>query len=158
MPLAEAGQSCSLESGKARSLTVTRLVNSPGEPAAAELVLQRSRTSLHQHLLAHLGLYAGTSLLAVLLTLAVARPQIRRLLRPLRELNAMVRQAARHHDYQLRVAESGDDELGTLAQAFNHMLTTLAERRVGKEGRRGGTGRAGTDSGAVVRDDGVGTT
>lgn len=127
LPLAEAGQSCSLESGKARSLTVTRLVNSPGEPAAAELVLQRSRTSLHQHLLAHLGLYAGTSLLAVLLTLAVARPQIRRLLRPLRELNAMVRQAARHHDYQLRVAESGDDEVGTLAQAFNHMLTTLAE-------------------------------
>ncbi|MGB8166016.1 MAG: ATP-binding protein, partial [Chthoniobacteraceae bacterium] len=61
---------------------------------------------------------AGSLLLAVLLTLRLQDF----IMRPIRLLAGASEAVARDHDYSLRVASAGADELGQLTGAFNHML------------------------------------
>ena len=65
---------------------------------------------------------------SVLLWLVVAR-QIKRLItRPIRRLEALSRQVTREENYALRARRGNNDELGSLAEAFNTMLSRIEIR------------------------------
>jgi signal transduction histidine kinase len=44
---------------------------------------------------------------------------------PILELAQTARMVSDHHDYSVRAEKSGDDEIGLLTDAFNHMLTQI---------------------------------
>lgn len=75
-------------------------------------------------------LTASLAILAfsVLLWLLVAR-QVRRLItRPIRRLEELSRQVTREENYALRARRGNQDEIGSLADAFNTMLTRMEAR------------------------------
>jgi PAS domain S-box-containing protein len=66
--------------------------------------------------------------LSVLLWFVVAR-QIRRLVtKPIRKLEELSRQVTREENYALRAARGNQDEIGSLADAFNTMLMRMEAR------------------------------
>ena len=66
--------------------------------------------------------------ISVLLWLLVAR-QIRRLItRPIRRLEELSRQVTREENYALRASRGNQDEIGSLADAFNTMLSRMEAR------------------------------
>ncbi|QKE64385.1 PAS domain-containing protein [Aquipseudomonas campi] len=65
---------------------------------------------------------------SILLWTLIAR-QIRRLItRPIRHLEELTRQVTREENYALRVARGNQDEIGSLADAFNTMLSRMEAR------------------------------
>ncbi len=65
---------------------------------------------------------------SVLLWMLVAR-QIRRLVtRPIRDLEELSRQVTREENYALRASRGNQDEIGSLADAFNTMLSRIEAR------------------------------
>ncbi|MET1080051.1 MAG: ATP-binding protein [Pseudomonas sp.] len=67
-------------------------------------------------------------LISVLLWFLVAR-QIRRLVtRPIRKLEELSRQVTREENYALRAGRGNHDEIGSLAEAFNTMLSRIEAR------------------------------
>ncbi|WP_137818109.1 ATP-binding protein [Pseudomonas sp. 2FG] len=65
---------------------------------------------------------------SVLLWILVAR-QIRRMVtRPIRKLEELSRQVTREENYALRAARGNQDEIGSLAEAFNTMLSRIEAR------------------------------
>ncbi|MGE3296275.1 MAG: putative bifunctional diguanylate cyclase/phosphodiesterase [Porticoccaceae bacterium] len=71
--------------------------------------------------------FFATATLAFGLALLLALSQIRRQLRPLERLIEGTRALAAG-DFSARVAVSNDDELGSVAQSFNHMSDTLRHK------------------------------
>ncbi|MBD9482369.1 PAS domain-containing protein [Pseudomonas sp. PDM14] len=66
--------------------------------------------------------------ISVLLWTLIAR-QIRRLItRPIRHLEELSRQVTREENYALRAARGNQDEIGSLADAFNTMLSRIEAR------------------------------
>lgn len=71
---------------------------------------------------------AGILVFSVLLWLVVAR-QIRRLItEPIYQLEELSRQVTREEDYALRAEPGNNDEIGSLADAFNTMLSRIEAR------------------------------
>ncbi|MBD7976140.1 MULTISPECIES: HAMP domain-containing sensor histidine kinase [Pseudomonas] len=67
-------------------------------------------------------------LLSILLWLVVVR-EIRRLVtEPIRRLEELTRQVTREENYALRAAPGNQDEIGSLAEAFNTMLSRMQSR------------------------------
>ncbi|MES2820609.1 MAG: ATP-binding protein [Pseudomonadota bacterium] len=67
-------------------------------------------------------------LISILLWFIVAR-QIRRLVtRPIRKLEELSRQVTREENYALRAGRGNQDEIGSLAEAFNTMLSRIEAR------------------------------
>lgn len=73
-------------------------------------------------------LLTGTGAAAVLLAVALAYPLARRSLRPVRELAAAA-EAARRGDYDRRIDDPGEDEVGRLAATVDDLLSSLREKR-----------------------------
>lgn len=65
---------------------------------------------------------------AVSLSMLAAMRLQRRLTRPMNELVRTSREISRSKDYSLRVARSGDDEIGMLTDSFNEMLAAIEVR------------------------------
>jgi methyl-accepting chemotaxis protein len=64
----------------------------------------------------------------VLLWMVIAR-QIKRLItRPIHELEELSRQVTREENYALRASRGNHDEIGSLAEAFNTMLSRIEAR------------------------------
>lgn len=74
------------------------------------------------------GLLAGVGVVAVLLAVGLSLTWSRRMLRPVRRL-VEAAEAARRGDYDQRLDVEGRDEIGALAQAFDHLLADLREKR-----------------------------
>jgi PAS domain S-box-containing protein len=78
---------------------------------------------------ARLRLYAGITLLVLAASLAAAYVVSRRLQdqisRPIMALAATARAVSERHDYSVRATKGGQDELGVLTDAFNHMLAQV---------------------------------
>ncbi|MEB0075494.1 ATP-binding protein [Pseudomonas sp. CCI3.2] len=71
---------------------------------------------------------AGILVFSVLLWLVIAR-QIRRLItEPIYQLEELSRQVTREEDYALRAQPGNNDEIGSLAEAFNTMLSRIEAR------------------------------
>ncbi|MGY2378381.1 ATP-binding protein [Pseudomonas sp. SDO524_S393] len=70
----------------------------------------------------------GILIFSVLLWLIIAR-QIKRLItRPIHELEELSRQVTREENYALRASRGNHDEIGSLAEAFNTMLSRIEAR------------------------------
>ena len=70
----------------------------------------------------------GILIFSVLLWLVIAR-QIKRLItRPIHELEELSRQVTREENYALRASRGNQDEIGSLAEAFNTMLSRIEAR------------------------------
>jgi len=75
-----------------------------------------------------IGIVAGISLVALVLSTLVAVRLARAILTPVRELTLSV-DAIRRDDFNCRVSVDSQDELGQLAEGFNRMAETLADYR-----------------------------
>ncbi|MFA7942221.1 ATP-binding protein [Pseudomonas brenneri] len=70
----------------------------------------------------------GILIFSVLLWMVIAR-QIKRLItRPIHELEELSRQVTREENYALRAGRGNHDEIGSLAEAFNTMLSRIEAR------------------------------
>ena len=70
----------------------------------------------------------GILIFSVLLWMVIAR-QIKRLItRPIHELEELSRQVTREENYSLRASRGNHDEIGSLAEAFNTMLSRIEAR------------------------------
>ncbi|SEI24586.1 ATP-binding protein [Pseudomonas fuscovaginae UPB0736] len=70
----------------------------------------------------------GILIFSILLWLIIAR-QIKRLItRPIHELEELSRQVTREENYSLRASRGNHDEIGSLAEAFNTMLSRIEAR------------------------------
>lgn len=70
----------------------------------------------------------GILVFSVLLWMVIAR-QIKRLItRPIYQLEELTRQVTREENYALRAAPGNQDEIGSLAEAFNTMLARMQAR------------------------------
>ena len=79
-----------------------------------------------------LRLYAGVALLVMLVSLLAAYPIARKLQHqislPILGLAETARAVSERHDYSVRAPKLGNDELGLLTDAFNHMLAQVDEK------------------------------
>jgi signal transduction histidine kinase len=77
-------------------------------------------------------LYAGIAALVVLLASSVAyvlsRTLQRQISQPIMALAGTARAISDRRDYSVRARKHGEDELGMLTDAFNHMLTQIQEQ------------------------------
>ncbi|WP_350647642.1 ATP-binding protein [Pseudomonas sp. HY13-MNA-CIBAN-0226] len=70
----------------------------------------------------------GILIFSILLWLVIAR-QIKRLItRPIHQLEELSRQVTREENYALRASRGNHDEIGSLAEAFNTMLSRIEAR------------------------------
>ncbi len=78
---------------------------------------------------ARLRLYGMIAFLVVALSFLVAYFLSRRLQQtisePILQLAETAKMVSDHHDYSVRAEKSGEDEIGILTDAFNHMLTQI---------------------------------
>jgi len=99
----------------------------PGQPSGHLLLVASSELPV--------AFYTGTFtaslgilIFSVLLWLVIAR-QIKRLItRPIHELEELSRQVTREENYALRAGRGNHDEIGSLAEAFNTMLSRIEAR------------------------------
>ena len=109
-----------------RSTQLIRLPR-PGKPPAHLLLVASSElpTAFYTGTLtASLGILV----FSVLLWLVIAR-QIKRLItQPIYQLEQLSRQVTREENYALRARRGNDDEIGSLADAFNTMLSRIEAR------------------------------
>ncbi|AZE91006.1 sensor histidine kinase [Pseudomonas orientalis] len=99
----------------------------PGQPSGHLLLVASSELPVAFYtgtLTASLGIL----IFSVLLWLVIAR-QIKRLItRPIHELEELSRQVTREENYALRAGPGNHDEIGSLAEAFNTMLSRIEAR------------------------------
>ncbi|MGZ0718464.1 sensor histidine kinase [Pseudomonas palleroniana] len=99
----------------------------PGQPPGHLLLVASSELPMAFYtgtLTASLGIL----IFSVLLWLVIAR-QIKRLItRPIHELEELSRQVTREENYALRAGRGNHDEIGSLAEAFNTMLSRIEAR------------------------------
>lgn len=99
----------------------------PGQPSGHLLLVASSELPVAFYtgtLTASLGIL----IFSVLLWLVIAR-QIKRLItKPIHELEELSRQVTREENYALRARRGNHDEIGSLAEAFNTMLSRIEAR------------------------------
>ncbi len=69
--------------------------------------------------------FAGLALVTVLLLLSIGIILQRRILHPLRQMDATIQEITRNLDFTLRIPQQGDDEIGRSMAALNQLLATL---------------------------------
>ncbi|MHC2147362.1 sensor histidine kinase [Pseudomonas sp. 210_17 TE3656] len=109
-----------------RSTQLTKLPR-PGSPPGYLLMVASSELPMAFYtgiLTASLGILV----FSILLWMIIAR-QIKRLItQPINQLEQLSRQVTREENYSLRAQRGNDDEIGSLAEAFNTMLTRIEAR------------------------------
>jgi signal transduction histidine kinase/ActR/RegA family two-component response regulator/HAMP domain-containing protein len=89
--------------------------------------------SLHRAIAAYALVAAGVTAVAMLLAYLLARSLQRQISTPVQILGRAALAVSENHDYTVRAPKLGNDELGMLTDAFNHMLDRLtsdiAERK-----------------------------
>jgi signal transduction histidine kinase/ActR/RegA family two-component response regulator len=92
------------------------------------VILAGGLARLWQDVIWNTTLFVLGSLAAFVIALLIARRMQRSLLAAVGELTDAARQVAGSKDYTRRASKYADDEIGELADAFNGMLTEIAQR------------------------------
>ncbi|MGO3028126.1 sensor histidine kinase [Pseudomonas helleri] len=109
-----------------RSHLITRLHN--GDKPSGHLLLIASSELPAAFYTGTLTASLGILIFSILLWLVVSR-QIKRLItHPIHRLEELSRQVTREENYALRAATGNHDEIGSLAEAFNTMLSRIEAR------------------------------
>lgn len=113
----------------------TPVVQVKGRERFGTLYLSSDMEAMYERL----RLYGVLSLLVVVLASMVAYALSRMLQRqislPILELAQTAQAVSVRRDYSVRAGKHGDDELGVLTDAFNHMLAQIQEQNEGLERR-----------------------
>ncbi len=106
----------------------TPVVQLKGSDRFGTLYLSSDMEAMYERL----RLYGGIALLVVVAASLVAyllsRALQREISRPILALAETATAVSDRHDYAVRAAKLGDDELGVLTDAFNHMLAQIQEQ------------------------------
>ncbi|MEE4812026.1 ATP-binding protein [Pseudomonas alliivorans] len=118
-----------LESWRLTEFRSTQVITVPkGDAPPGHLLLVASSELPPAFYTGTLTASLGILVFSVLLWLVVAR-QIRRLItEPIYQLEELSRQVTREENYALRAERGNEDEIGSLAQAFNTMLSRIEAR------------------------------
>ncbi|HET9106573.1 MAG TPA: ATP-binding protein [Steroidobacteraceae bacterium] len=104
-----------------------------GDPRLGTLYLRWDLSSMHRAIALYALVAAGLTALAMLLAYLLGRSLQRQISRPVQTLGRAALAVSESHDYTVRAPKLGNDELGALTDAFNHMLDRLtsdiAERK-----------------------------
>ena len=96
------------------------------------LYLRWDLSSLHREIALYALIAAGMTAFAMLLAYILGRSLQLQISKPVQTLGRAALAVSEKRDYSVRAPKLGDDELGTLTDAFNHMLdqltTDIAER------------------------------
>jgi diguanylate cyclase (GGDEF)-like protein len=71
---------------------------------------------------------AIATIVSLAVTLLIASRFRRMITKPIEQVATTAKAIARDHDFSRRVARSGDDEIGQLIDAFNHMVEQIEDR------------------------------
>jgi signal transduction histidine kinase/ActR/RegA family two-component response regulator/HAMP domain-containing protein len=104
-----------------------------GNRQLGTLYLRWDLTSLHREIGLYALIAAGMTAFAMLIAYVLGRSLQQQISRPVQTLGRAARAVSEQRDYTVRAPKFGDDELGALTAAFNHMLDQLeadiAERK-----------------------------
>jgi signal transduction histidine kinase/ActR/RegA family two-component response regulator/HAMP domain-containing protein len=105
-----------------------------GNGRLGTLYLQWDLTSLHRQIGLYAAIAAGMTAFAMLVAFFLGRSLQQQISRPLQTLGRAALAVSGKRDYTLRAPKLGNDELGALTDAFNHMLDQITadieERKV----------------------------
>ena len=97
-----------------------------GNTRLGTLYLRWDPSSLHHEIALYALIAAGMTAFAMLLAYLLGRSLQQQISRPVQTLGRAARAVSEKRDYTVRAPKLGDDELGALTDAFNHMLDQLA--------------------------------
>jgi signal transduction histidine kinase/ActR/RegA family two-component response regulator/HAMP domain-containing protein len=89
------------------------------------LYLRWNLTALHHQIRSYALIAAGVSAFAMLLAYILGRSLQQQISRPVQTLGRVAAAVSGKQDYSVRAPKLGDDEVGALTDAFNHMLDQL---------------------------------
>jgi signal transduction histidine kinase len=89
-------------------------------------VYLRADYELYDRLLGYLGIAALVAMVAMLVAYLISAWMQRAVTRPLMAITEVAREVAERRNYALRAEKLSNDEIGTLADAFNAMLSEIA--------------------------------
>ena len=104
-----------------------------GNARLGTLYLRWDLTSLHREIALYALIAAGMTVFAMLIAYILGRSLQQQISRPVQTLGRAALAVSEKRDYSVRAPKFGNDELGALTDAFNHMLDQLtadiAERK-----------------------------
>lgn len=98
------------------------------EQTAASLLLRIDMGSIYQRMLAFSAVLLLTAVVATALGSWLLTGLLKRILRPVRRLEAVMHQVSRNDDYSQRAPIGDADEIGNLAAGFNLMIEQIQRR------------------------------
>lgn len=132
-PAAPAADGFRFESGYL--VGFTPVVQVKGSQRLGTLYLRSDLDAMYERL----RLYGGIAVLVIAVSFLVAyflsRTLQQQISRPVLALAETARAVSDRHDYSVRAAKHGADELGLLTEAFNHMLAQIEEQNAELEKR-----------------------
>lgn len=96
-----------------------------GNARLGTLYLRWDLTSLHREIALYALIAAGMTLFAMLIAYILGRSLQQQISRPLQTLGRAALAVSEKRDYSVRAPKLGNDEMGALTDAFNHMLDQL---------------------------------
>jgi signal transduction histidine kinase/ActR/RegA family two-component response regulator/HAMP domain-containing protein len=96
-----------------------------GNARLGTLYLRWDLTSLHREIGLYALIAAGMTLFAMLIAYILGRSLQQQISRPVQTLGRAALAVSEKRDYSVRAPKLGNDELGALTDAFNHMLDQL---------------------------------
>src|SRR6185437_1998294 len=96
-----------------------------GNTRLGTLYLRWDLVALHREIALYALVAAGMTAFAMLLAYVLGRSLQEQISRPVQTLGRAARVVSEKRDYSLRAPKLGNDELGVLTDAFNHMLDQL---------------------------------
>ena len=96
-----------------------------GNKRLGTLYLRWNLTALHHQIASYALIAAGMTAFAMLLAYVLGRSLQQQISRPVQMLGRVAVAVSGKRDYTVRAPKLGDDELGALTDAFNHMLDQL---------------------------------
>jgi signal transduction histidine kinase/HAMP domain-containing protein len=102
-----------------------RPIRQGGNTRLGTLLLRWDLASLHHEIALYALIAAGMTAFAMLLAYLLGRSLQHQISLPVQTLGRAARAVSENRDYSVRAPKFGDDELGALTDAFNHMLDLL---------------------------------
>ena len=106
----------------------TPLVQVKGSERFGTLYLSSDMEAMYERLRLYAGLAVAAILFASVVAYALSRMFQRQISHPILELAQTARAVSDRRDYSVRARRHGDDELGVLTDAFNHMLAQIQDQ------------------------------
>lgn len=113
----------------------TPVVQVKGSERFGTLYLRSDMEAMYERLRLYGGLALVVVLLASMVAYVLSRMLQRQISHPILELAHTAQAVSVRRDYSVRAEKHGEDELGGLTDAFNHMLAQIQEQNEGLEKR-----------------------